>query len=224
MPDTNILETTFHVLGGAAVLRDLMPVASEEDKRAEPTPDHQVLRELEGLEGELELEVLYEPRAEYGRLGPKLVDRGTFGLWSVAGPAALILRSEVPMQVSSNGSTARGVARLRAGDRKYLSFTYSEEAPGVIAPLGRLAHSKVERSTRWWRDWTARCTYHGPYRDAVVRSALALKLMAYAPSGAIIAARPPRCPNSSAVSATGITATAGCASLVHGAGAVCAGI
>jgi GH15 family glucan-1,4-alpha-glucosidase len=188
LPDTNILETTFRAAGGAFALRDLMPVASEGEKRASLSPDHQVLREVEGLEGEVEVEVLYEPRPEYGRLCPALRQRGALGLHGEAAGALLLLRSELPLVLSADRRSARGRARIRAGERKYLSFVYGEEAPAVIPPLGELARQRVERSQRWWRAWTARITYRGPYRQAVVRSALALKLLSYAPSGAIIAA------------------------------------
>ncbi|HYY88380.1 MAG TPA: glycoside hydrolase family 15 protein [Chloroflexota bacterium] len=188
LPETNILETTFRTTSGSVALRDLMPVASEAEKRHALTPDHQVLREVVGLEGEVELEILYEPRPDYGRSRPCLRDLGPLGLWSEAHRAALVLRSELPVPPTSDGQTARGVARVRAGERKYLSFSYAEEAPQVLPPLGEVARARVERSAGWWREWADRCRYHGPYRDAVVRSALVLKLMAYAPSGAVVAA------------------------------------
>ncbi|HEU5348734.1 MAG TPA: glycoside hydrolase family 15 protein [Ktedonobacterales bacterium] len=188
LPDTNILETTFASSGGAVILRDLMPVSSEEDKRAHVSPQHEVLREVEGLTGEMELDVLYEPRPEYGQRRPILQPRGALGLWCAAGSAALALQSEIPLTLSADGQSARGLARVRAGERKYLSLAYSNEGPAVVPFLGSLARSRSERSARWWQEWAARCTFRGPYRDIVVRSALALKLMTYAPSGAVIAA------------------------------------
>jgi GH15 family glucan-1,4-alpha-glucosidase len=188
LPETNILETIFRTATGSLALRDLMPVASESEKRRALIPDHQVLREVEGLEGEVELEVLYEPRPDYGRSRPRFEERGALGLWCEANGAALVLRSELELAPSSDGQAARGVASVRGGERKYLSFSYVEEAPDVVPPLGEVARARVERSARWWREWAGRCTYNGPYRDAVVRSALVLKLMAYAPSGALVAA------------------------------------
>ncbi|HEX5500075.1 MAG TPA: glycoside hydrolase family 15 protein, partial [Thermomicrobiales bacterium] len=66
--------------------------------------------------------------------------------------------------------------------------TYAADAPLVAAPLGDAARERIARSVAWWRAWAAHCAYQGSYRDVVVRSALVLKLMAYAPSGAIVAA------------------------------------
>jgi GH15 family glucan-1,4-alpha-glucosidase len=143
---------------------------------------------VEGIAGAVELEILYEPRPNYGRSRPVLRTRGALGLWGEAQGAVFVLRSEVPLEVADDGQAARGLARIRAGERKYLSFTSAEEAPAVVPPLGEVARGTVERTVRWWRDWASRCTYAGPYRAAVVRSALVLKLMAYAPSGAVVAA------------------------------------
>jgi GH15 family glucan-1,4-alpha-glucosidase len=188
LPDTNVLETTFLSSSGAVVLRDLMPVASEEDKRARLAPQYEVLREVEGLRGEMELDIVYEPRPDYGQRQLALQARGALGLWLEAGGAALTLRSDLPLRVSADGRSARGLARIQAGERKYLALAYSDEGPAVVPLLGEAAGERLERSARWWRAWAGRCAYQGPYRDMLVRSALALKLMAYAPSGAVVAA------------------------------------
>ena len=188
LPETNILETTFYGQGGSFVLRDLMPVASEEVKRQSLTPEHEILREVEGRSGELEVEILYEPRPDYGRMRPSITRQGALGFRCETGGAVLHLQSELPLQVAPDGHSVRGVARIRAGACAYLSLVHSVEGPAVVPMLGSAARRKVERSAQWWRDWASRCSYDGPYRDAVLRSALALKLMVYAPSGAIVAA------------------------------------
>jgi GH15 family glucan-1,4-alpha-glucosidase len=188
LPGTNVLETTFHGPSGSLALRDLVTVSSEEDKRASLTPEHEVLREIEGITGEIEIEIFYDPRPDYGRVRPLLEQRGEHGLRCEAKGAALILRSELPLKLVGDGRSARGVGRIRAGERKYLSFTYGKEAPAVVPPLGEAAHGRLERTARWWQEWANRCGYSGPYHEAVIRSALALKLMTYAPSGALVAA------------------------------------
>ncbi|HET9659377.1 MAG TPA: glycoside hydrolase family 15 protein [Thermomicrobiales bacterium] len=75
-----------------------------------------------------------------------------------------------------------------SGDRAYLSLSYSDDAPAVVPELGAAAWGRSRQTIDWWRDWADRCTYQGPYREEVIRSALALKLMCFAPSGAVIAA------------------------------------
>jgi len=188
LANTNVLETIFRTPTGACVLRDLMPVSSEEDKRAYLTPEHEVLRQLEGLEGEVEVEILYDPRPDYGRVRPLLEQRGALGLRCEVDGTSLTLRSELPLELTDGDHSACGVARIRSGERKYLSLSYSMEAPAVVPLLGEAARGRIERTVRWWQEWADRCPYEGPYRDAVVRSALALKLMTYAPSGALVAA------------------------------------
>ena len=188
LANTNVLETVFRTPTGACVLRDLMSVSSEEDKRAHLTPEHEVLRELEGLEGEVEVEILYDPRPDYGRVRPLLEERGALGLRCEVDGTSLTLRSELPLELTDGDRSARGTARIRSGEQTYLSLTYSMEAPAVVPLLGEAARGRIERTVRWWQEWANRCTYEGPYRDAVVRSALALKLMTYAPSGALVAA------------------------------------
>ena len=188
VPDTNVLETIFSTPDGSVVLRDLMPVDSEAGKRAALTPEHEVLREIEGLAGEVYLRIHYAPRPDYARQAVVLTRRGKLGIWCQSGRDQLILSSDVALDLSPDHSSANADVAIRAGERRWLSLTWSRDAPAVIPALDTAAHRRLTGSLRWWRQWVARCAYDGPYREAVTRSALALKLMTHAPSGAVIAA------------------------------------
>lgn len=188
LPETNVLETIFSCPGGSVALRDVMPVRSEDDKRESLAPEYEVLRELEGLDGVVALEIQYAPRPDFAGRTPHLEERGTLGLSCDVGRGDVILCSEIPLEISPDQQTARAFVHLQPGERRYLSLSYSEEGPAVLPLLGSAARERLTRSVSWWRAWATRCTYRGPYRAEVVRSALALKLLSFAPSGAIIAA------------------------------------
>lgn len=186
--DTNVLETTFETAGGVLRVTDLMPVAPYEAYEEELWPDTQLLRVAECLAGEVELEVVCEPRLDYGRRRPDFTDRGALGLFYTHGAHVLVLRSEVPLRVAPDHGGAHGRATLRAGDRCAVSLTYDFAEPAVLPLLGDHAATQVERSISYWRAWSGHCAYEGPYREAVVRSALALKLLTFSASGAVVAA------------------------------------
>jgi GH15 family glucan-1,4-alpha-glucosidase len=186
LPDSNVLETEFLCASGRAILTDLMPVASEEFKRENMIPDHELLRRLVCTDGELEVEINFRPRNCYGKAAVEIHDLGACGLRMDIGRGAYWLRSTVPLKIADERAHARVV--IKRGEELQLSLSYSEESPTVLPALGERARAATNRSTRWWQQWAARAKYEGPYRDAVVRSALALKLLAYAPSGAVVAA------------------------------------
>jgi GH15 family glucan-1,4-alpha-glucosidase len=185
---TNVLETSFRTDTGLLRLTDLMPVAAESGKHRELRPEQELLRKIECVEGEAELEILYDPRPDYGRHIPRLADRGVFGICCEHSHGLLALRSEIPLArlPSHPGYSAR--LRLRAGDRRFLSLIFSREEPSVFPVLAEIAERRVAESLRWWEHWASQCTYQGPYADEVIRSGLTLKLMTFAPSGAVVAA------------------------------------
>jgi GH15 family glucan-1,4-alpha-glucosidase len=197
LPGTNVLETTFEVDGGRARLTDFMPALAERDKRAELGPEREILRLVECEAGEVEIEVACDPRPDYGLREPRPDDRGPLGVFWANGREALVLRSEIPLAgaAAADGAPARpspagvrAVETLRAGDRRWVSLSYTDGDPAVLAVLGDVARRKLERTVGWWRGWSSRCSYEGPFADAVERSALTIKLLAFAPSGAIVAA------------------------------------
>ena len=188
IPDTPILETTFTSESGTVILRDLMPVASEEDKRRVLLAEHEILREIEGIDGELELEIRFEPRPNYGQRAPMLEQRGALGIWSKCGGSALSLSGDVSLEISPDQMTATGRVTVRAGERLHLSLSYSQDGPAVIPACGDAARERIARTTAWWQEWAGRARYTGPFRDEVVRSAITLKLLTFAPSGAIVSA------------------------------------
>jgi GH15 family glucan-1,4-alpha-glucosidase len=183
--DTNVLETTFVCDGGKAVLLDLMPVMTEREKASHLTPFRQLLRRIEVLDGEVPFVITYAPRPDYARVTPELAQRRDSVVFTQASQI-FHLRSDVPFTIDGGNAFAR--VSLRAGERRDFALGFDDHTPAVLPHLGDEATREVERTLTFWRQWSAQCTYDGPYRDHVVRSALVLKLMTYAPSGAIVAA------------------------------------
>jgi len=184
--DSNVLATRFSCSAGKATLTDLMPVCSEQFKRTALVPDHELVRELRCTAGEIEMRVEFYPRANYGLKPVQIRNLGKLGLRTDVGRGAYWLRSSIPLTIEPDRAFAS--LSLKQGDVVQFSLTYSEESPTVLPALGQQTSEAIERSIGWWRRWAARSRYEGPYRDSVTRSALALKSLAYAPSGAVVAA------------------------------------
>ena len=184
--DSNVLQTEFLCPSGRAMLIDLMTVAGEKFKGTHLFPDHELLRQITCTEGEIEIEVDFQPRANYGASAIRIRELRRHGLRMDLGRGAYWLRGSIPLQVADDG--AHATIAMRRGDTLQFSFSYAEESPAVLPALGERVQEAIRRSVEWWQTWAARSQYQGPYREAVARSALALKLLAYAPSGAVVAA------------------------------------
>ena len=187
IPDTNVIETRFETATGSLLLTDLMPVASEEQKRRMLLPEHEILRIVECERGHVEVEMLFQPRPGYARETVRIRDARKLGLRMQTRSGLLVLRTDMPAHISDDGAV-RGRAALRAGESFHFSLTLASDWQAVLPPLGRWSRESLSRSVSWWKQWTSHLAYGGPARGAVVRSALALKLLIYAPSGAIVAA------------------------------------
>jgi len=171
--DSMVLATEMACDGGTIRILDFMPVGD----RCE------IIRIVEGVEGEVPVEMLLNVRFGYGADWP-LVELTRDGTMFAAGPDALILRG--PLALTQNDRRVSAELRVKAGDRIPIQLTWfpSHERP----PAGIDVEEALRATDGFWRAWAAKCTFQGRWRDAVLRSLLILKALTYAPTGAIVAA------------------------------------
>jgi len=187
LEQTNVLQTRFHTEDGIVALTDFMPAATEEQKGRTLWPEQELVRRVTCEEGEVQVEVHFDPRPDFGRAPVAIRDAGQLGVRFEVGTGLVTLRGDIPMNPTPAGGMS-GRTRLVGGQSADFSLTYAAEGPAVLSPLGNFITDKLDQTVDWWRRWAARARYDGPYRNEVVRGALVLKLMSYAPSGAIVAA------------------------------------
>ena len=172
--DTMILETEWTGAGGTVRVLDFMPERGE-------APD--VVRIVECLDGAVDMTSELRLRFGYGDITPWV--RHLDGmLAAVAGPDAVWLASDVPHHGRDFASYAQ--FHLEAGQQRSFVLTWNPSHVHRPSPVD--PHVALTETELFWQTWADRCTYHGPYRSAVVRSLLTLKALTYAPTGGIVAA------------------------------------
>ena len=190
LPGTNVLETRFDIDGGVMTVTDLFPIrqSSPTDDPAAVHPYHQLIRLVRCEAGEVEVRLEFAPRYDYGYTIPHLTFRGPDLATVFGGADALVLQTDLSLE-QSEPSSCSGGRRLRAGEEASVIVTYA--IPHELR-LSRIdpeeCRRRIEITCRFWREWSDRCAYQGPYREQVVRSALVLKGLTNAPNGALVAA------------------------------------
>lgn len=169
-----VMETVFETAAGRVRVSDCMPIGC-----TQPT----IVRIVSGLGGRVTMRSECQPRFYYGQLTGWRRGSGT-ELFAVAGPDAVVLRSSTALQWDDE--TATGEFTVAAGET--VTFALSWYPSHQKPPDALDAAAEIERTDAWWREWAGRCLYEGPWREAVVRSAITLKALTYAETGAIVAA------------------------------------
>ncbi|MGW3569569.1 glycoside hydrolase family 15 protein [Streptomyces sp. NPDC000941] len=172
--DSLVLESEWDTPRGTVRVIDFMP-----PRDGAP----QLVRIVEGVSGRVPMRSALRMRFSYGWVVPWVhkIDARTV---AVAGPDSVWLDTEI--DTYGKDLTTYSDFTVAPGDR--IAFTISwqpshKEPPALPDPEGALEATEV-----FWREWVEHCTYHGPYRDAVVRSLITLKALTYAPTGGIVAA------------------------------------
>src|SRR5262249_50233587 len=150
------------------------------------TPFRELARCVDGLAGRVTMRWRLEPRFGYGIARTRIEPRTPCPV-ATSGNSAMATCVWGAGNVEIEDGAIGGRFEARAGTRSTLAAVAAHGEPLVFLSRDDV-EGRIEATAAFWRDWSARLDYRGPWRDAVVRSALALKLLGFAPSGAIAAA------------------------------------
>jgi len=179
--DTNVLSTVFESKNGKVKLTDFMPCFMEKGELAGFQELHRI---LDCIEGELGLRIIFQPRLDYARGETRIVE-------TREGWVATCQRHQVNLAASlklhsANEDTMSTEFTLSKGQRATFVLRWGRNHAKPVAKFetGR----KLSRTLSYWKRWVGHVKYQGPFRAQVVRSCLVLKLLQYAPTGAMVAA------------------------------------
>jgi GH15 family glucan-1,4-alpha-glucosidase len=181
LPDTNVLETTFRTSSGVARVVDALTLPDDQ-----LAPMRELVRVVEGVSGTVRMRWRVAPRFAYGSAAPRFESR-------VGVPVATYASEAVAVCHWTGGAAAVGAAAVegtfesREGARATLVLASAYGEP-LIIPSRAKAEERLDKTIRFWREWIGSRSYRGGWAEAVRRSALALKLLIFAPSGATVAA------------------------------------
>jgi GH15 family glucan-1,4-alpha-glucosidase len=182
LPDTNIIVTRFFKADGVAEITDFMPI----DDDSNPTWNHRLVRRVCVVHGQFHFKMLCKPAFDYARAEHR-TELQENGAVFYSQNLSLGLASEIPVQLKDNGIVAEFT--LSAGQSVNFMLHRVEQGgqcekflyPGEV-------DDNFNQTANYWRRWLSQCTYQGRWREMVYRSALVLKMLTYAPTGAIVAA------------------------------------
>jgi GH15 family glucan-1,4-alpha-glucosidase len=184
LPRTNILETIFRTADEAVIsVTDFMPVA-EDGRPSGPHPE--IHRRLRCNRGRALMSMVFMPRFEYGARTTRLevLRAGLFATDRT--DQVLTLSSGKPFEWMIEQSIATARFGLEKGEERWLVLRYDDDD---IHPVDRYESArKLDNTAAFWQKWSSKVRYRGSYRGMVKRSALALKLLTHAETGAMIAA------------------------------------
>ena len=182
LPGTNVLETIFETADGSVRVTDALALPGDD------RPVRELVRRVEALSGQVPMVWRVAPRFEHTHR-PARIDREADGIIAARDGDAIVLQTwEAGAPQISDGAISASFA-LAQGNRALLAVNAISISDGSL-PFATRAdlEDRLDETARRWQEWTASRPYEGPWRDAVSRSGLVLKMLVHAPTGAIVAA------------------------------------
>lgn len=176
---TAVLETHFETPGGTATLFDFMPLSDDEERV-------DVVRIVRGERGQVDFDMDLVLRFNYGQAVP-WVRRRDYGISAIAGPDAVELHTQAPLE----GKDLRTVSRFTVRAGEHVPFTLSDHPSHKVPHFVPDRLESLDRTVAWWKEWSKRCRTDRRFpewHEAIVRSLITLKLLTFRPTGGIVAA------------------------------------
>jgi len=172
---TLILETEFETQDGAMTLVDFMPLRDRHSH---------LIRLVRGKRGRVRVKMELTIRFDYGRSVPWVTRLEDGTTRAIAGPDMIALRTPAPLR----GENLTTISEFTVGEGETVPFVLSYGASHGPVPPAIDAERALEQTEKYWRKWAGRCSYRGPWDEAVCRSLITLKALTYLPTGGIVAA------------------------------------
>jgi len=196
LEDTLVLETTFRTDGGEAKLTDCFTMHTG----GKTHPHLQLLRVLEGVRGRVDFRVVVSPRFDYGEVKPWLRRHSSRVFSAIGGNDGIVVAADADLEMDAESHDLLATVTIRAEERHRLSITFARpEDLEYVAPVTHEPEEldkRLQETIRWWRRWAKQIMVQGSHRPGVVRSAITLKGLTYAPTGAMAAAATTSLPES----------------------------
>lgn len=181
LPDTNVLVTRFLSAEGVGEVIDFMPW------RTEPNSPQAIVRIVRCVRGSIDFVMKCLPAFNYARERHELSINDGFAAFRTNN-SCLTLHTGVPLTPLDGGSVQARFTLKQGEKRTFIVEMTPDGESQTPADIDAFASDSLHSTLENWRDWAARCTYKGRWREMVMRSALTLKMLIYEPTGAIVAA------------------------------------
>jgi GH15 family glucan-1,4-alpha-glucosidase len=182
-PDTNIIITRFLTVDGVGEIIDFMPIKQAQS----PIHQHHLVRSVQVVHGSLSFEMICRPAFNYAR-DTHVTYLSEEGAVFTSESLCLSLASPVPLEEDGRGGV-RATFTLHQGQSAHFQLESAKNQD--VRPhqhASRYCEAEFLETKRYWQNWLSKSQYQGRWREMVHRSALVLKLLIYAPTGAIVAA------------------------------------
>jgi GH15 family glucan-1,4-alpha-glucosidase len=170
-----ILETDFETAQGAVTLIDFMPLREKQSD---------LVRLVRGRRGQVRMQMELSLRFDYGQSVPWVTRMDDGSLRAIAGPNMAVLRTSAPIR----GEDLKTVSEFTVHEGETVPFVLTYGASHLSLPEPIDPEASLQKTEAFWREWTGRCTYRGPWAEVVERSLITLKALTYWPTGGILAA------------------------------------